>query len=157
MSGWREGDTCPVGSLKKSYPQSLDNSCSRSSYFAPDGQSASMSWCRASDFNFLCLTITFFLLHVGHPLWREEGSAVCSAITQWSELGRTRNHTLLSRLRLPQLEGSGSRSYTQQELGVPVILPGTGFPLRHLLRLAGLRWRYSNPPPHGTVNPCHIN
>jgi hypothetical protein len=26
---------------------------------------------------------------------------------------------------------------------------GTGFPLPRLLRLAGLRWRYSNPPPHG--------
>jgi hypothetical protein len=23
------------------------------------------------------------------------------------------------------------------------------FPFRHLLRLAGLRWRYSTPPPHG--------
>jgi hypothetical protein len=29
--------------------------------------------------------------------------------------------------------------------GDPVILPGTGFPLRRLLRLPGLRWRYSNP------------
>jgi hypothetical protein len=29
--------------------------------------------------------------------------------------------------------------------------PGTGFPFRRLLRLAGLRWRYSNPPPHGVV------
>jgi hypothetical protein len=27
--------------------------------------------------------------------------------------------------------------------------PGTGFPFRRHLRLAGLRWRYSNPPPHG--------
>jgi hypothetical protein len=27
--------------------------------------------------------------------------------------------------------------------GGPVILPGTGFPFRRLLRLAGLRWRYS--------------
>jgi hypothetical protein len=26
--------------------------------------------------------------------------------------------------------------------------PGTGFPLRCLLRLVGLRWGYSNPPPH---------
>jgi hypothetical protein len=33
-----------------------------------------------------------------------------------------------------------------QEQGCPVIPPGTGFPLRRLLRLAGLRWRYSNPP-----------
>jgi hypothetical protein len=27
--------------------------------------------------------------------------------------------------------------------------PGTGFPFRRLLRLAGLGWRYSNPPPRG--------
>jgi hypothetical protein len=27
--------------------------------------------------------------------------------------------------------------------------PGTGFPFRRLLQLAGLRWRYSNPPPQG--------
>jgi hypothetical protein len=26
-----------------------------------------------------------------------------------------------------------------------------GFPFRRLLRLAGLRWRYSNPPPNGTI------
>jgi hypothetical protein len=30
-----------------------------------------------------------------HPLWREDGSAVCSAITEWFESRRTRNHTLL--------------------------------------------------------------
>jgi hypothetical protein len=40
--------------------------------------------------------------------------------------------------RFPYLYPSGTEwpSYT----------PGIGFPLRCLLRLAGLRWRYSNPP-----------
>jgi hypothetical protein len=33
-----------------------------------------------------------------------------------------------------------------------VIPPGTGFPFCRLLRLARLRWRYSNPPPHGLLN-----
>jgi hypothetical protein len=37
--------------------------------------------------------------------------------------------------------------YIPQEQGGPVIPPGTGFPLGRLLRLAGLRWMYSNPPP----------
>jgi hypothetical protein len=37
--------------------------------------------------------------------------------------------------------------YPPQEYGGPVIPPGTGFPFRRLIRLAGLRWRYSNPPP----------
>jgi hypothetical protein len=87
------------------------------------------------------------LLPVGRPLWREDGSAICSVITQWSESLRTRNHTLLFRLRLPQPGGPGSRIYIPKEQGGPVIPSGTGFPLRRLLRLAGLRWRYSNPPP----------
>jgi hypothetical protein len=38
---------------------------------------------------------------VRRPLWREDGSPICSVITQWSESLITRNHTLLSRLRLP--------------------------------------------------------
>jgi hypothetical protein len=33
--------------------------------------------------------------------------------------------------------------------GGPAIPPGTGLPFRCLLHLAGLWWRYSNPPPHG--------
>jgi hypothetical protein len=47
------------------------------------------------------------LVSVGRPLWREDGSAICIAITQWSESHRTPNHTLLSHLRLPQPEGWG--------------------------------------------------
>jgi hypothetical protein len=35
----------------------------------------------------------------GAPLWREDESAICSVITQWSESRRTRNHILLSHLR----------------------------------------------------------
>jgi hypothetical protein len=41
------------------------------------------------------------LVSLGRPLWREDGSAICSLITQQSESLRTRNHTLLSHLRLP--------------------------------------------------------
>jgi hypothetical protein len=33
--------------------------------------------------------------------------------------------------------------------GWPIIPPGIGFPFRRLLRLTGLRWRFSDPPPHG--------
>jgi hypothetical protein len=87
------------------------------------------------------------LVSVGRPLWREDGSAICSVITQWSETLRTWNHTLLSHLRLPQPGGPGARTYIPQEQGGPVIPPGTEFPLRRVLRLAGLRCRYSNPPP----------
>jgi hypothetical protein len=59
-------------------------------------------------------------------------------------------HILLSLfLRLPQPGGPGSCIYIPQEQGSPIMPPGTGFPFRRLLRLAGLRWRYSNPSPHG--------
>jgi hypothetical protein len=39
--------------------------------------------------------------------------------------------------RLPQLGGPGPRIYIPQEQGGPVLTPGTGFPFRRLLRLAG--------------------
>jgi hypothetical protein len=80
-----------------------------------------------------------------------------SVITQWSELRGTHNHTLLSHLRLHQPEGPCSRIYIPQEQGGPVIPPGTGFPLRRLLRLAGLRWRCSNPPPTWRARSLYIS
>jgi hypothetical protein len=51
--------------------------------------------------------------------------------------------------------------YIPQEQGGPVLPPGNGFPFRRLLRLAGLLWRYSNPPPQGiaglrTTSPRYI-
>jgi hypothetical protein len=46
------------------------------------------------------------------------------------------------------------RIYIPQEKGGPVIPLGTGFPLCRLLRLVGLWWRYSNPPPPGERGPC---
>jgi hypothetical protein len=57
--------------------------------------------------------------------------------------------------RLPQPGGPGPRIYILQEHGGPVIPPGTGFPFRRLLRLAGLQWRYSNQPPRGPLHSFH--
>jgi hypothetical protein len=65
------------------------------------------------------------LLSAGRTLWREDGSAVCSAFTQWSGSHRARNHNLLSHLRLPQPGRPGFRIYIPQEQGGPVVLPGT--------------------------------
>jgi hypothetical protein len=48
------------------------------------------------------------------------------------------------------LGGTGLYIYIPQEQSGPVIPPGIEFPCRRLLRLAGVRRRYSNPPPHGT-------
>jgi hypothetical protein len=61
-------------------------------------------WGPWPDFNFLCLTVTFFLLHVGRPLWQEDG--VCNLQCNHS-LVRVHNHLLLSHLRLPQHGGPG--------------------------------------------------
>jgi hypothetical protein len=47
------------------------------------------------------------------------------------------------------------RIYTPQEQSGPVVPPGTRLPLRRHLRLAGLWWRYSNPPQSGGRSP-HI-
>jgi hypothetical protein len=49
--------------------------------------------------------------------------ALASAVIFWSESRWTRGHILLSQI--------------------------WDFPFRRLLRLAGSRWRYSTPPPHG--------
>jgi hypothetical protein len=51
---------------------------------------------------------------------------MCNVIAHWSESLRTRNHTLLSHLRLPQPGGPGSRVYIPKGQGVPVIPLGTG-------------------------------
>jgi hypothetical protein len=37
---------------------------------------------RWPDVTFIWVTITFFIFHVGRPLWQEEESVICSAMTQ---------------------------------------------------------------------------
>jgi hypothetical protein len=75
-------------------------------------------------FPFFCRKIALLFV-LEHPLWREDGSVICSAICQWLESRRTRNHTLLRHLRL--LGSVSVASYDSQ----------------------GLRCKYSYPPPHG--------
>jgi hypothetical protein len=84
-----------------------------------------------------------FLQH----LWREDGSVVYNCC--WASPAQSflvHDHILLSQIRdSPQLRGPGPRIYIPQEQGGPIIPPGNGFHFRHLLRLAGLQWRYSTP------------
>jgi hypothetical protein len=47
----------------------------------------------------------------------------------------------------PNLEGQVPLFISPKEQGGPVIPQGTWYPLCHLLRLAGLWWRYSSPLP----------
>jgi hypothetical protein len=77
-------------------------------------------------FPFSCQKIALVFV-LGRPLWREEGSVICSAICRWSESQRTHNRTLLSQLRLA--DSLSVASYDSQ----------------------GLRWKYSYPPPHGDI------
>jgi hypothetical protein len=131
-----------------------------------ESQSASPSWCQAlsgtNDHFFFLLEIFFRQFRVCYfvapSLTR---GRVCNllyncfwALPEQSLLGsksrRTHGHILLSHLRLPQPGEPGPRIYIPQEQGGPVIPPGTGFPFCSLLRLAGLRWRHSNPPPQGS-------
>jgi hypothetical protein len=128
--------TAPVNS--QSLPLSSKRVRSRRwswSYFTTDGRSVSTSWCRAPlwgpwpDFTFsFLLKKNCFALRFGKPSLTRGRSIICSAICQWSESRRTRNHTLLSHLRL-----SGSLSVASYDS-------------------QGLRWKYSYPPPHGDRN-----
>jgi hypothetical protein len=93
------------------------------------------------------------LISEGRPLWREDGSAICSVITQWVEERRTLTILYCLIWDSPQPGRPGSHIYILQEQGGPVIPPGTEFPLRRLLQLAGLRWRYFNPPLPGGAGP----
>jgi hypothetical protein len=86
-------------------------------------------------FNFFCRKIALFFVF-GRPLWREDGSVICSEICQWSDLQGTHNHILLSHLRL--LGCLSVTCYDSQ----------------------GLWWKYSYPLPQGeedtTGNPRYI-
>jgi hypothetical protein len=74
---------------------------------------------------------------------------LASAVILRFESRGTHDHILLSQIwDSPQPGEPGHCIYIPQEQGDPVISPGTGFPFCRLLRLAGLRWKYSAPPPH---------
>jgi hypothetical protein len=63
---------------------------------------------------------------------------------------RSESRILLSQIRdSPNLEGQVPIFISPRNSVALLYPPGSGFPFRRLLRLAGLRWRYSKPPPHG--------
>jgi hypothetical protein len=59
--------------------------------------------------------------------------------------------TVIRLASIPQPGGPDLCICARQWQGSPVISTGTGFLFRRLLLIAGLRWRYSNPPPHGII------
>jgi hypothetical protein len=103
-------------------------SITKRSYFTTDSQYVLVSSTLVGlTTRYYFLSECCCLVSVGRPLWREDGSPIYSVMTQWSGSLRTRNHILLSHLRLSQPGGPGSRIYIPQEQGDPVIPPGTGF------------------------------
>jgi hypothetical protein len=121
-----------------------------------------LSWCQASIWGlrpdiYFCQTVAGLLLwcalsdeRTGLPFTIAAGPRQRSH--SWIRVPRhSWPYFTVSDSRLPQPGRTGPRIYIPQEQGGPVIAPGTGFPFRLLLRLAGLRWRYSNPPPRGHV------
>jgi hypothetical protein len=108
----------------------------RSNYSSTDcwSEAARMSWNKALVWglrpdHFYCLTVAGLL--IWGALWREDGHVVYNC--WWSSPAPSfsgpefhgTHHNLLSQIR--------------------------DFPFRRLLRLSGLRWRYSTPPPHGRL------
>jgi hypothetical protein len=69
-----------------------------------------------------------------------------------SESPRTQYHISLSQIPdWTNVDGQVPVFISPQEQGGPIIPPGTGFHFCRLLQLAGLRWKYSNPPPSGVI------
>jgi hypothetical protein len=75
---------------------------------------------------------------------------LASAVIHGSESRGTRDHILLFQIwDSPSLEGQVPLFIFPRNRVAQLHPPGTGFPFHRLLRLAGLRWRYSNPYPRG--------
>jgi hypothetical protein len=109
-------------------------------YVTTDGQPASLSWYKAPiwglrpDLYYSYDNYGFFpcgapSLTRGRVWLLYMLLALASAICLWSEPFGSRDHILLSHI--------------------------WDFPFRRLLRLAGSRWRYSIPPPHGVLSLTH--
>jgi hypothetical protein len=100
------------------------------SHIATDGRSVSKSWCRAQIVITLLTVVVMFLWgalsdeRTGLSFVYAAGLA--SAVFLGSDSHGTRDHILLSQI--------------------------WDFPFCRLLRLAGSRWRYSTPPPHGVTS-----
>jgi hypothetical protein len=107
---------------------------------------------QAPKTRFLLLSVSFSLLMWGALSDERMGLSFtmllifASTVILGTESHGTHDHILLPQIRDSPNLGRGPRIYIPQKQGGPVILPGTGFPFRRLLRLAGLRWRYLTPP-----------
>jgi hypothetical protein len=100
----------------------------------------------------LCLAVAGFLIwgtlsdeRTGLKFTRTIASRPCSRV----QVQQNSRPYFTPSYETPLTGGPGPHTDIPQEQGGPVIPSGIGFPFCRLLRLVGLRWRYSNPPPHG--------
>jgi hypothetical protein len=155
--------TCAFPLTREAFlgPMSACGSQSQS-YVTTDGQSVSLPWCQAPTWGsrpdcYYCQTLDDFFIWGALSDERTGMSFTIAAglaggVILGSESLGTHDHILLFQIRdSPNLEGQIPHIYVSQEQGGPVIPPGIGFSFRRLLRLAGLRWGYSNPPPSGGI------
>jgi hypothetical protein len=124
------------GSLRTAFTRaSQSQSQSQSqSHIATDCQSISKSWCRAPSgaHDHICIyySLTVTVLFFWGALFDE-------------------------RTGLSFIYATGPRQHSRSRVRAPLdswryfIISDLRLPFRRLLRLAGSRWRYSNPPPHG--------
>jgi hypothetical protein len=112
----------------------------------------------ACDQIFVFLSNNCRFLNVGRPLWREGGSVIYSYSCFWALPEQSLSGPSPAELTTisyslkwdsPNLEGQVLYLYPPGQ-GGPVILQSTGFHSHPFLRLAGIWWRYFNPPPHGS-------
>jgi hypothetical protein len=129
-----------------------------------DGQSASLFWCRApADFCFLSDDCGF--LDVRHPLWRENGyviyctiaSGPCQSSDSRVEVSQNSRPYFTVPFETPPTWRTRSPYLYPPGTGWPSYTPGHWVPFCRLFRPTWLRWRYSNPPPHGDFFWCLIN
>jgi hypothetical protein len=125
---------------------------------ATDNQSASSSWCQAPIWNSLphfFLPDSWEFFDIGHPLWREDGSVIYCTIA-YRPCQSTHSWVQVSQDSRPYCTLSFGTPPTWRARFMHLYPPGTGWPGYSLgdwipfSRLAGLQWRYSNSPLHGS-------
>jgi hypothetical protein len=117
-------------------------------------------WDSRSEVLFSNWTLVVMVL-MQHPLWREDRYVVYYGC--WSSLAQLFWGLSLAGLMTKfyclrfETPPTCSRIFISQEQGGPVVLPGTRFHSCRLLRLAGLRLRYSTPLPFGFLESTLIH
>jgi hypothetical protein len=96
-------------------------------------------------------------LDLWHPLWWEDGSVIycttdsrpCQSSHSWVEVPQNSRPYFTVSFETPPTWMARSLYLYPPGTGWPSYTPRHWVPFCRLLWLAGQRWRYSNPPPHG--------